>query len=91
MEAMVRGGRPTKRLRYEEFDVYTYALDAALAGRGLVLGWRHLIERHVESGALVALGDGFVETARCFTAALTPEGRKRPMARACLSFFDPAM
>ncbi|MDE0392620.1 MAG: LysR family transcriptional regulator [Rhodospirillales bacterium] len=83
-------GRPATRLRIEEFDVYMYALEAAVAGRGLVLGWRHLIGRYVENGALVALGDGFVETARCFTAALTPEGRQRPLARACLDFFGGA-
>ena len=81
-------GRPAARPRFEEFDVYTYALEAAVAGRGLVLGWRHLIGWYVETGALVALGGGFVETARCFTAALTPEGRQRPLARACLGFFD---
>ena len=61
--------------------------DVVAAGRGLVLGWRHLIGRYVESGALVALGEGFVETGRCFTAALTPEGRQRPLASACLAFF----
>ena len=81
-------GRPAARPRFEEFDVYTYALEAALAGQGPVLGWRHLMGRYTESGALVALGDGFVETARCFVAALTPEGRQRPLARACLDFFD---
>ncbi len=84
-------GRPASRQCYEEFDIHLYALEAAVAGRGLVLGWRHLIGRYVESGALVALGDGFVETARCFTAALTPEGRQRPQARACLGFFDGTM
>ncbi len=81
-------GRPGAGLRYEDFDLYLYALEAAVAGRGLVLGWRHLIERYVETGALVALGDGFVETRRCFTAALTPTGRQEPLARACLAFFD---
>ena len=80
-------GRPATRPRFEEFDVYTYALEAAVAGRGLVLGWRHLMGQYVESGALVALADGYVETARCFVAALTPEGRERPLARACLGFF----
>ena len=81
-------GRPAAGPCYEDFDIYLYALEAAVAGRGLVLGWRHLIERYVETGALVALGDGFVETARCFNAALTPPGRQRPLARACLAFFD---
>ena len=84
-------GRPATRPRFEEFDVYMYALEAAAAGRGLVLGWRHLMERYVESEALVALGDDFVETARCFVAALTPEGRERPLARACLGFFGGAV
>ena len=81
-------GRPAKRARFEEFEVHAYALEVAAAGRGLVLGWRHLMGRHSESEALMALGDDSVETARCFVAALTPEGRQRPLERACFRFFD---
>ena len=81
-------GHPPENPRFEEFDIYTYALDAAVAGRGLVLGWRHLTERHVETGALVALADAFVETRRRFNAVLTATGRHRPLARTCLEFFD---
>ena len=81
-------GRPAFKPQYEEFDIYTYALDAAVAGRGLVLGWRHLVERHVETGALVALAQDFVETRRRFNAVLTATGRHRALARSCLEFFD---
>ena len=83
-------GRAPSKPRFEEFDIYTYALDAAVAGRGLVLGWRHLTERHVETGALVALAEDFVETHRRFNAVLTATGRHRPLARACLGFFEEA-
>ena len=83
-------GRPATKPRFEEFDIYTYALDAAVACRGLVLGWRHLVERHVETGALVALAEDFVETRRRFNAVLTATGRHRPLARACLGFFEEA-
>ena len=83
-------GHAPSKPRFEEFDIYTYALDAAVAGRGLVLGWRHLTERHVETGALVGLAQDFVETRRRFNAVLTATGRHRPLARACLGFFDEA-
>ena len=80
-------GRPASEPRYVPHDSYTHALDAALAGRGVVLGWRHLVGRHVESGLLAALSGGFVETGRRFHAALTPRGRNRPLARRCLTYF----
>ena len=83
-------GRAPRNPRFEEFDIYTYALDAAVAGRGLVLGWRHCMERRVESGELVALCDDFVETRRRFNAVLTATGRHRALARSCLEFFDGA-
>ena len=80
-------GRPATGPRYEDHDSYTHALEAAVAGRGMVPGWRHLIGRHVDAGLLVALPGGFVETGRRFHAALTEKGRKRPLARSCLAFF----
>ena len=83
-------GRAPRNARFEEFDIYTYALDAAVAGRGLVLGWRHLTERHVETGALVAVAQDYVETRRRFNAVLTATGRHKAPARACLDYFDSA-
>ncbi len=80
-------GRPASEPRYEAHDSYTRALEAAVAGRGMVLGWRHLIGRHVDGGLLVAMPRGFVETGKRFYAALTATGRVRPPARGCLAIF----
>ena len=77
-------GRPLgepRRLRY--FD-YVFLLEDALAGAGLALGWRRLVERHLESGALVAVAAGFVEVDRPHYARLTKRGRGRRHARRCL-------
>ena len=80
-------GRPRaepRRLRY--FDS-VFLLEDAVAGAGLALGWRRLIDRHLESGALVAVRDGFVEVDRPHFARLTERGRRRRHARACLELF----
>ena len=81
-------GRPDGAPRRLGFDCCTYVLEAAAAGHGIALGWRHFIERSLESGVLVALGDGFVETGNCYFAVLTEKGRRKPLARRCLAFFD---
>ncbi len=83
-------GRPAPAPRHEVVESHAQALEAAVAGRGLVLGWRHLIGRHVEAGTLVMQAGGFVETGRSFHAVLTEAGRQRSLARACLAFFGDA-
>ena len=83
-------GRPASGPRHEVVDSHAQALEAAVAGRGIVLGWRHLIGRHLEAGTLVMQAGGFVETGGCFHALLTAAGRQRPLARACLAFFGGA-
>ena len=75
-----------RRLRY--FD-YMFLLEDAIAGTGLALGWRRLIERHLELGVLKAIGYDFVEVDRpCYYARLTERGRRRRHARHCLQLFD---
>ena len=81
-------GRPDGAPRRLGFDSYTYVLEAAAAGHGIALGWQYFIERPLEAGALVALGDGFVEFDRAFFGVLTEKGRRKPLARRCLAFFD---
>ena len=81
-------GRPDRAPRRVGLDCYTYVLEAAAAGHGIALGWRHLVERSLEAGALVALGDGFVEFDNCCFGVLTEKGRRKPLARRCLKFFD---
>lgn len=81
-------GHPDGAPRRVGFDSYTYVLEAAAAGQGIALGWRHFIERSLEAGALVALGDGFVETGSSYYALLTEKGRRKPLARKCLAVLD---
>ena len=83
-------GRPDEAPLRVGFDCYTYVLEAAVRGQGIALGWRCFIHRSLEAGALVVLGDGFVETGNLYFAMLTEKGRRKPLARKCLAFFDRA-
>ena len=80
-------GGPAQPPRYEFLDSYIQVLEAAANGDGIALGWRHYIERYLQSGAIVLLGEGFVEFGNRFVATLTVKGRGNPSARECLSFF----
>ena len=81
-------GQPHGSPRRLGLDCYTYVLEAAVGGSGVALGWRHFIERFLEAGTLVALGDGFVEFNRAYYGVLTAKGRRKPLARKCLAFFQ---
>ena len=81
-------GQPCGQLRWLTYFDYLFLLEDAVAGKGLALGWRRMIERHLDAGTLVAVGDGFVEVDRPHHAWLTRRGRDRPVARQCLAFFD---
>ena len=41
--------------QFTGFDNYVYLLEAAAAGKGLAIGWRGLVERHLANGTLVSL------------------------------------
>ena len=45
---------------------YVLVIQAALAGEGITLGWQHLIDRQVVSGALVPVGGHVFETGSAF-------------------------
>ena len=81
-------GHPDGTPRRLGLDSYAYVLESAAAGHGVALGWRQLIERFLEAGTLVALGEGFVEFDRALYAVLTAKGRRKPLARRCLAFFE---
>ena len=81
-------GHPQFTPQFVGFDSYVYMLEAAAAGRGIVLGWRYFIERYLQTGVLVELADGFVEFDNHYCGVLTERGRKNPMAHKCLTFLD---
>ena len=45
---------------------YVLVIQAALAGEGVALGWRHLIHRQIASGALVPVGNHVFDTGSAF-------------------------
>ncbi|MCP8897505.1 LysR family transcriptional regulator [Shinella daejeonensis] len=45
---------------------YVLVIQAVLAGDGVALGWQHLIEQQVRSGALVAIGNHVLRTGSAF-------------------------
>ena len=83
-------GRPAGVPRYEDFDSYVHAPGGRRRGTGHRARLASPVEWHVDSGLLVALSDGFVETGGHFHAVLTDTGRQKPQARACLAFFSTA-
>ncbi|MYE03000.1 MAG: hypothetical protein F4Y03_17325 [Alphaproteobacteria bacterium] len=81
-------GRPRSELRQQTYFNYTFLLEDAVAGMGLAIGCRRPVAQHLESGALVGVGDGFVDIDRPQYARLTERGRGRPAARQYLEFLD---
>ena len=81
-------GRPVTAPRLVSFDNCVYLLEAAVSGQGIAIGWRNYVDRYLETGALIALGDDYVERDNHFCGMLTEQGRFRPIARKCLSFFE---
>lgn len=77
-------GRPGLSPEYLYFNNYVYLLDAAAAGKGIALGWRGLIDRHIESGVLRGLGRKYTEFDRGIYAVLTEYGKSKALARRCL-------
>ena len=59
------------------FDNYTYVLEAAVGGQGIAMGWRHFIERYLDSGALISLNDEAMKTNNSFCALVTEKGRQK--------------
>ena len=81
-------GCPEPQPRFTSFDNYVYSLEAAVAGQGIALGWRIFVDQHLETGALVALGDGYIERDNHFCGMLSEQGRLRPIASKCLSLLQ---
>ena len=62
-----RAGHPPAPPRRLGLDSYTYLLEAAVAGTGIALGWRHFIEPFLEA-AMVAPGRSGADVGNFFLA-----------------------
>jgi DNA-binding transcriptional LysR family regulator len=60
-------GLPPRRGRETVVHLNTYPLvvEAAMLGQGAALGWQPLLERHLASGALVAMAAAAIRRCRC--------------------------
>ena len=81
-------GRPDPLPRMIELDSYNDVLQSAAAGGGIALGWRYFVDSYVEAGALVELGEEFVEFDNLFCGLLTEKGRRKPLARNMLAYMS---
>jgi LysR family glycine cleavage system transcriptional activator len=70
------------------FDNYVQAVQAALNGRGLVLGWRSITEAFVAEGALVSWPDGAVDLGTGYHATLSPAGARKSATQLFLTWLE---
>lgn len=61
------------------FDNYSLVIGAALAGQGVALGWRHLVDTLLEQGLLCRLRDDALESRLGYQLVL-PQRKRRPAA-----------
>jgi putative choline sulfate-utilization transcription factor len=73
-------GLPPRRRRETVVHLNTYPLvvEAAMLGQGAALGWQPLLDRHLASGALVALAEERVETERGYRLFEPPSSGANP-------------
>lgn len=70
------------------FDNYVYALEAAAAGDGLALGWRGFVDRYLDAGTLVPVGDDWLSCSSSLYARLSETGLHKKLATKCLQFLS---
>lgn len=79
---LVATQRPTPRRPGEVFDNYVHAVQAAMSGRGLILGWRSITAQQVAEGMLVPWPGGEYDAGTGYFATWAHE----PAAPATVSF-----
>ncbi len=82
-----RAGLPVPKRGGPSFHNYIYLLEAAVAGRGLALGWRGFVERYLDAGTLVKLTPEWQAGLAFLVARLTPKGQGNTAALRCLDAF----
>ena len=58
------------------FDNYTLLIQAAIAGQGVAIGWRHLVDELLTQGLLCRLGEAEAQSALGYYLVL-PERKRR--------------
>ena len=74
----------------EIFDNYVQAVQAALDGRGLILGWRSITAGLVNDGTLVAWPNGAINFGTAYSATLSANAASKESAQAFLAWLGGA-
>ncbi|WP_207936755.1 LysR family transcriptional regulator [Pseudomonas sp. 51_B] len=69
----VEAAPPPGQLR---FDNYTLLIQAAIAGQGVAIGWRHLVDGLVDQGLLCRPMEGSLKSRRGYHVVLPPRKRR---------------
>jgi LysR family transcriptional regulator, glycine cleavage system transcriptional activator len=74
-------GQPERRLNVRRFNSYVIALQAALSGQGIALGWASLVSPLIETGALVQVTESEIPAPQ---ACFVTWSARRPLSRPAL-------
>lgn len=85
-EYLKRAGLGRSKGVGQSFDNYVQAVQAALDGRGLMLGWRSITGALVADGTLTPWPGGAVDFGTGYHATLSPAGAGKASARAFLDW-----
>ncbi|MCX2721231.1 LysR substrate-binding domain-containing protein [Roseibium salinum] len=77
-------GRPHGPMQV--FDNYIQAVQAALDGRGVMLGWRSITESRVQDGTFAALPDGGCDFGTAYWVTCSRDSQRKPAARAFMEW-----
>lgn len=86
-EYLKRRGLGRSKRPGQFFDNYVQAVQAALDGRGLVLGWRSITEALEKEGTLIPWPGGEVDLGTGYYATFPPAGAANPAANPAVEAF----
>lgn len=70
------------------FENYAFLLQAALEGRGIALGWRHLVDSYLDAGTLVAVGPPVDRPKLGYWLVWDPDRLPTPVVDRMANWFD---
>jgi LysR family transcriptional regulator, glycine cleavage system transcriptional activator len=79
---LARRDLPKPRGPSHIFDNYVQAVQAALDGRGLMLGWRSITDTLVADGSLKPWPEGALDLGTAYFATVAPTAARRPAVKA---------
>ncbi|MHC6223209.1 choline sulfate utilization transcriptional regulator [Pseudomonas sp. X10] len=70
------------------FDNYTLLIQAAIAGQGVAIGWKHLVDALVDQGLLCRPMEGCLRSERGYYAVLPPRKRRSALIQRFVDWLD---